>query len=178
MTLRSALVLLAFVLALPARAQFEGSFAPAVPENVVAWTANVRPPASAEVAPVSADVFRRGDRLFVTLTAEVAPGWRLYAIDSPGGRPLQIAFDPLPAGLRLAGAPGEDAPREGYDEALDEAYRYHAGRARVWQGFLVSERAPRGPVEVTGRVRFAACNDAICLPPREVPFRARFVVQG
>lgn len=155
--------------ALPARAQF----GPAVPETVATWTATVRPPTTAS-APT--DTFRPGERPFVTLTVDVAEGWRVYALRSPGGLPLQLRLDPLPAGLRLAGAPGEDPPRAGHDAALDEDYRYHAGRARVWQVLEVASSAPRGPVEVTGRVRFAACNDEICLPPREVPFRARLVV--
>jgi thiol:disulfide interchange protein DsbD len=177
--LRRLLVLLALTSALPARAQFEGSIGgPAVPETVVAWAAHVRPPARAgATAPADTGVFRRGDLVFVTLTAEVAEGWRLYALDSPGGRPLQVTLDPLPAGLHPEGAPGEDVPHDGYDAVLDEAYRYHAGHARVWQALRVRARAPRGPLVVTGRVRYAACNDSICLPPREAPFRARLVVQ-
>ena len=176
MPFRFLLALAALLLAaLPARAQFEGSIGgTAVPETVVAWTASVRPPTTAEV---DAGAFRPGDLAFITLTAEVTPGWRLYALESTGGLPLQVALDPLPDGLRPEGQMREDAPRDGYDEALGEAYRYHAGRARVWQGLRLSERAPRGAHVVTGRVRYAACNDSICLPPREVPFRARLVVQ-
>ena len=169
MPLRLLPMLLLAALAPAAQAQF----GPAVPEHVVTWAAAVRPPTTAAA---DTGTFRPGEPLFVTLTAEVAPGWRVYALDSPGGRPLQIALDPLPEGLHLAGAPGEDAPHEGFDVGLGEAYRYHARRARVWQGLRVSERAPRGPAVVSGRVRYAACNDEICLPPREVPFQARFVV--
>lgn len=177
MSLRLVAVFAALALALPARAQFDRSIGgPAVPDTVVAWTANVRPPTGAR-GTAAQGVFRPGDRVFVTLTAEVAPGWRLYALDSPGGRPLQVTLDPLPDGLRLDGQPGEDAPHDGYDAALGEAYHYHTGRARVWQGLRVGERAPHGPVEVTGHVRYAACNDHICLPPREDAFRARIVVQ-
>jgi thiol:disulfide interchange protein DsbD len=168
---RLACLFLLLAFALPAQAQ---GFESAVPETVVAWTATVRPPTTAAAA---TDTFAPGEGLFVTLNAEVAPGWRLYALRSPGGLPLQLHLDPLPPGLRLAGSPGEDATHEGYDTALEQEYRYHSARARVWQRLEVARNAAPGPVEVTGRVRYAACNDAICLPPREAPFRARLVIR-
>jgi DsbC/DsbD-like thiol-disulfide interchange protein len=170
MPLRRPLAVLLLVALTPAA---QAQFGPSVPETVATWTASVRPPSTAEA---DTDVFRPGEPLFVTLTAEVVPGWHVYALDSPGGRPLQIELDPLPEGLSLYGSPGQDTPREGFDEGLGEAYRYHAGRARVWQGLRVAPRAARGPVVVSGRLRSAACNDQICLPPREVPFQARFTV--
>ena len=85
-----------------------------------------------------------------------------------------------PCGVEASGDVAQEAlvaPRDRYDEALQEGYRYHSGRARVWQGLRVDERAPRGAHVVSGRVRYAACNDSICLPPREVPFSARLVVE-
>ncbi|MDX1419060.1 MAG: hypothetical protein R3181_03745 [Rubricoccaceae bacterium] len=167
------LLLALLALALPARAQFEGSIGGDLPEAVVAWTASVRPPATAGADTGS---FQRGDLAFVTFTAEVAPGWRLYSLDSPGGRPLQIALDGLPSGVRLEGQPSEDDPRDGFDETLRESYRYHAGRVRVWQALRIGPQTPRGTYDVSARLRYAACNDAVCLPPREAPLRATLVV--
>lgn len=145
-----------------------------VPEEVVTWTAAIRPPASAAERP---DTFERGERAFVALTAEILDGWRVYALDSPGGLPLTLALDPLPEGLSVEGAPGQSATARAHDPVLEEDYSYHAGRGRVWQALRIASDAPRGPAEVTGSVRYAACNDEVCLPPRDVPFRVRLVVR-
>jgi tricarballylate dehydrogenase len=48
-----------------------------------------------------------------------------------------------------------------------QAYRV-GEKLRFWGGV---------PLEVSGRVRYAACNDSICLPPREEAFSVRLVVQ-
>ena len=169
MVARLLLVFLFASMAPVARAQFE----PAVPETVVTWTARVRPPATARQ---ETNTFRPGEQLFVTLTADVVDGWRLYALDSPGGLPLELHLDAPPSGLVVDGTPGEDEPLEGFDVALGEGYRYHTGRARVWQAYRVGRTATPGVRVIAGHVRFAACNDEICLPPREVPFQARLVV--
>lgn len=170
--MRTLLTILLLLSAAPvAHAQFGFD---TVPEEVVTWSAAIRPPASAGAL---TDTFARGERAFVALTAEILDGWRLYALGSPGGLPLTFALDPLPEGLSASGSPGQSPTATAHDPVLEEDYTYHAGRGRVWQALRIAPDAPRGPAEVTGRVRYAACNDEVCLPPREVPFRVRLVVR-
>lgn len=164
-------LLLAALPAQPAQAQFGR----AAPDEVVTWTASVRPPSTARAM---TDTFAPGERAYVTLTGQVAEGWRVYAVHSPAGFPARFSFDALPAGVSRYGAPGEAAPRTGHDAALGEDYRYHAGEVRVWQGFQIGEGAPVGPAVVSGTLRYAACNDEVCLPPRDFPFRVRFAVRA
>ncbi|MCH8031012.1 MAG: hypothetical protein IIB09_04250 [Bacteroidetes bacterium] len=144
-----------------------------VPETVVTWTASARPPSSASRMTNS---FGAGDRVYITISAEILEGWRVYAINSPAGRPLTLELDALPNGIVRYGSPGETATQMGHDPGLDADYTYHDGSARVWQGLLVQDSAVAGEHVVTGEIRYAACNDEMCLPVETVPFHARFLV--
>ncbi|NNF57223.1 MAG: hypothetical protein HKN04_03190 [Rhodothermaceae bacterium] len=162
-------LLLILLLAAPAQAQF----GPPIPDEVVTWTATVRPPSTAEEM---TDTFWPGERAYITLTGEILDGWRVYALDTPGGYPAQLTLAALPEGLVRYSVPGEAEPHDGHDTVLDEAYRYHEGRARIWQGVQVSAEAPPGLRVVTGTLRYAACNDEVCIPPRDLPFEVRLIV--
>lgn len=153
---RVALLLLALA-ALPAAAQTVRA------TDVVEWR-------------VRADRAAPGAEARVVLDATIAPGWRLYALGSPVGIPLELSFDALPPRVE-AGRLTQAAPREGYDEAFASAYPYFAGTGRVVQVLRVGEGAAAGTHEVTGAVRFAVCDDRVCLPPVRTAFRLPLVVE-
>ncbi|WP_420454879.1 protein-disulfide reductase DsbD domain-containing protein [Rubrivirga sp.] len=149
------LAFLLAVLAVPASAQQTS--------DVVSWR-------------VRADRAEAGGHARVVFDATIAPGWRLYAIGSPVGIPLAVTLDPLPAHVR-ADRLGQSAPREGFDPAFERAYPYFAETGRVVQRLAVGRGAARGTHEVTGSVRYAVCDDRICLPPTETAFRVPLVVE-
>lgn len=152
---RLVLLLLAFA-ALPAAAQVRTS-------DLVEWR-------------VRADRATSGVEARVVLDATIAPGWRLYALGSPVGIPLSVTVGELPGGV-TAGALRQSAPREGYDEAFESAYPYFAESGRVVQVLRVGEGVGSGTHEVSGTVRYAVCDDRICLPPTETAFRVPLVVE-
>ena len=131
--------------------------------DLVAWT----------VRAVGAE---RGETARVELGAEVAEGWRLYGVGSPVGVPLVLTLADLPRGVSL-GPLTEVGVVEGYDEVFEARYPYYEGSGRLVQRLAVGRRAARGRHEVTGRVRYAVCNDRICLPPVTTSFRATLVVR-
>ncbi|WP_412063514.1 protein-disulfide reductase DsbD domain-containing protein [Rubrivirga sp. IMCC45206] len=151
------LFLLAFLTAAPALAQ-----APRT-EEVVSWRAR-------------AETASPGAQARVVLDATIAPGWRLYALGSTVGIPLVVSLDALPDGIRAVRL-AQSEPREGYDEAFASAYPYFAESARVVQVLGVGRRLRPGRREVSGTVRFAVCDDRICLPPASVPFRVPLVIE-
>lgn len=166
------IVVLLFVGTSTGKAQFGVE----VPETVVHWdNASVRPAASAQEM---TNTFGPGDTAFLTLVAHVVDDWHMYSLGSPSGRPLQIEFDALPEGISVTGSPGESATRIGHDPGLDEEYTYHEGRARIWQRLSIADNVEGGPASVSGRVIFATCREGLCLPTREVPFQASFVVEN
>ena len=126
-------------------------------EDVVAWSVGIR---HAE----------RGGEARVVFDAEIAPGWRLYAVDSPVGRPVSVALTALPVGVEAA-ALQQATPRKAYDEAFQSDYTYFAGRGRVVQPLRLTAAAVPGRYEVRGVVHYAVCDDSICLPPARSSFR-------
>lgn len=105
----------------------------------------------------------------------IEPGWKLYAMDSPAGRPLEVAFDDLPDGVTAAGFE-QSAPTEGYDPNFDAGIRYFEERAVVEARLDVDAAAEAGAHAVRGEVTFMLCNDAMCLPPSTRPFEAEVVL--
>ena len=163
--MRLALVVLLLVFAAaPVGAQGAGGIVlggPSAPAEVVAWRARAVPEAG------QAGTFR------IELTGEIVDGWRVYGMRSEVGRPLRVTVGALPAGFRLVGAPAEHGPTHvGRDEALARDYPYFAGRAGVVARVAAARGVRPGRHVVRGTVRYAACDDRVCLPPREAPFEA------
>lgn len=148
--------LLLVLAALPASAQLRTS-------DVVSWR-------------VRADRAVPGETARLVLDAEIQPGWRLYAMRSPVGIPLTLALDDLPTGFALAGVQ-QSVPREGFDEAFQSDYTYFSERARVIQTLRVADRSQAGERQVTGTLRYAVCDDSVCLPPTRTTFRVSVVVE-
>ena len=148
-------LLLALLVALPASAQRTS--------DIVSWR-------------VRAARAQAGGEARVVLDATIQPGWRLYALGSPVGIPLTVTLDPLPPRVRAARLV-QTTPVEGYDQAFERAYPYFAETGRVVQVLAVGEDAEAGSREVSGAVRYAVCDDRICLPPTETAFRVPLVVE-
>ncbi len=159
------LLLAASLLALASSASAQSSaIGPLRATDLVQWSARI----------VTGD--DPGEARFVA-SATIADGWRLYAVGSPSGIPMTLAMGALPTGVAARGALRQTRPSEKYDEILKESYTYHAGAARVSQGIYVTTAA-RGRHRITAELRFAVCNDSVCLPPTTVPLRATLAVGG
>ena len=163
--MRYALALIAvFVAAAPAWAQGASGLVlggPSAPAEVVAWSARAVPEAG------------RAGTYRIELTGEIAEGWRVYGMRSEVGRPLLVAMSDLPGGFRLVGAPAEHGPTHvGRDETFARDYPYFAGRAGVVARVAAGRGVRPGRHVVRGTVRYAACDDRVCLPPRDAPFEA------
>ncbi|HEX8298649.1 MAG TPA: protein-disulfide reductase DsbD domain-containing protein [Rubricoccaceae bacterium] len=133
------------------------------PEDVVSWTAR-------------AEGGTRGTDARLVFTAALAPGWKMYALDSAVGRPLTVAVDALPRGV-APGTPRQRGAVRGHDPAFGAEASTFAGTARVEQPLRVDRRAARGRHAVTGVVRYAVCDAQICLPPAAASFRVTLRVR-
>ena len=145
---------------------------------LVAATAAQAQPSLAEVVTwtVRAEGARRGAEARVVFEAVLAPGWKMYALDSAVGRPLTVSLDALPPGV-TAGAVRQSAPQRAHDDVFDAEAATFSGTARIEQPLRVSRQTLRGRHAVSGAVRYAVCDAAICLPPAAAPFRVTLAVR-
>ena len=165
MTLRR-LAPLALLLSLTASASAQGSRLEAPPraDDLVQWTARIVPgdePGEARYE----------------WAVEVAEGWQLYGAKSEAGIPLAFTLGKLPEGVVARGELRETPTENGMDEALGLPYAYHTGSARISQALRVDRRAS-GRHRISSRVRFAICDDSVCLPPKTVELSATLAVGG
>ncbi|MEP0546888.1 MAG: cytochrome c biogenesis protein CcdA [Rhodothermales bacterium] len=116
--------------------------------------------------PVSAEP---GGTVIFTLTGEIGPGWRMYATDSPIGKPLSVRFEDA-TGLTPLGPIQQEQPREGYDETLGRDYTYFSDRVQLSRTYRVAANAAAGHAPIAGAVTYMVCNDEICLPPTQASF--------
>ena len=163
MTLRR-LAPLALLLSLTASAQVSRPDAPPRADDLVKWTARI----------VAGD--EPGEARY-EWTATVAEGWNLYGARSQAGIPLTVTLGRLPEGVTARGRLRETPTENGTDPALGLPYAYHTGSARVSQGLRVTRRAS-GRHRISSRIRFAVCNDSVCLAPTTAELSATLRVGG
>jgi thiol:disulfide interchange protein DsbD len=129
-----------------------GSFAFA--QNPVSWTL------SSDVATAAP-----GSRVALKLTPTIDEGWHIYSLGSPQGVPtsIQIAENPAVHSFQLF----QPKPARKFDKNL-------GGDIEIFEKDLVflvpvelSKNAEAGSVEIVAQVRYAACNDHLCLNPKK-----------
>ncbi len=104
----------------------------------------------------------------IIFKATIEKDVHIYALDIPdnGPIPTSFTFDSVP-GYVLDGKPFEvTTPEEKYDEAFGFKIKTFSESAEFRQKII--SLAPG--FTVSGYVEFMACNNATCLPPKEVEF--------
>ncbi len=134
--------------------------------DYVTWTM------SGPAAPVAA-----GGTARLTIEAAIAPGWKMYAMDSPRpSRGVELRFEALPPGFRVQ-ARHQATPRQGFDPNFNIDVRYFEEAASFEVDLAVASSVAPGPYEVQGVAVFMICNDRLCLPPTRAPLSASVTVE-
>lgn len=131
-----------------------------------------------------------GAPISLRLTATVEPGWHLYSLTTPKGGPIPTTVVLAASPVMESAALYQPQPERRFDPNFSLDTETFANEAV----FLISGRlrqdAPAGAVDLTADVRYQACNDRQCLPPRkktasfqfalapESPASAELVVPG
>jgi len=111
---------------------------------------------------------RKGQSLDVPLRARLQPGYHVNSND-----PREEFMIPLK--LTWAAAPLEVEAVE-YPEPAMERYSFTDDPLAVFTGdfdirtrFRVPDQAPAGGHNLRGSLRYQACSDKLCLPPKTIP---------
>jgi hypothetical protein len=126
-------------------------------------------PVSWSITTNSGAAAKPGSHLTLDVTAHIDSGWHVYGFhqDENGPTPLRITVDPR-GFLELTGKPEGTSPTRKHDASfgLDTEIFEHAITLHV--PVLVKPGATAESRELSLNVRFQACNDHICLPPKTV----------
>lgn len=125
------------------------------PDEIVRWRA---------VGPSAA--VRPGATLHIELSAEIEPGWHLYALSQPKGgpRPLVVAIPagrPFTVNARDIMAP---LPTVAADPNFNLDTQFYADSVTMTVPVIAGAEA-RGKVELPVDVTFQACSARLCLRP-------------
>lgn len=144
-----------------------------VKTTVAAWTVSLQPRQA-----------KPGDEVTLTLTAELQPGWHVFALDqqqlpNDGGGPLQTVIELKEFGDLKTASPAFAGPdpltkaSEGFS-GLEE--RIHEGRVVWTQRFRVPADAKPGEVPLSGAVAYQMCNARMCLPATGFTFHGNLSI--
>lgn len=125
------------------------------PADVVKWSA------SAPASSVSS-----GATVKVSLTADVAAGWKLYAITQPKGGPQPLNID-VAGGASATISKKQivaPKPKTQKDENFDLETLYYDGQA-VFTVPVTLSKSVSGATKIPLEITFQACGNGICLRP-------------
>lgn len=126
------------------------------PTDVVKWTANA-----------GAREVKAGGTVPVALTAEVAPGWHLYALTQPKGgpNPLEIVVAQGKSFAIKAADITAPAPEVTSDVVFGLETRQYDGKVVFTVPITAAAAATAGRHSVPIEITFQACGNGICLRP-------------
>ncbi|HEU0139697.1 MAG TPA: cytochrome c biogenesis protein CcdA, partial [Bryobacteraceae bacterium] len=106
-----------------------------------------------------------GGQVAVRLTAAMDAGWHLYSLTTP--RPpiattISLAENPAIAGFKVY----QPAPVRKLDPNFNTETETFDGKAVFLIVATIAGDAAGGPVELAAGIRYQACDDKQCLPPR------------
>jgi thiol:disulfide interchange protein len=108
-----------------------------------------------------------GSQIVLKLTAKLDPGWHLYSPTTPSG-------GPIPTSLGLADTPAvekvavfQPPPDRKFDPNFNLDVEWFEKEADFLVVATIKRDAQAGPLELTAQVRYQACDDRQCLPPRK-----------
>ncbi|MCC7496141.1 MAG: thioredoxin family protein [Bryobacterales bacterium] len=134
-------------------------------DQVVRWNAE---PAAAHA----------GKSFTATLSMNIEKGWHVYAVNQPPP-PRAAAIELRPGQpFRLNGAVSASKPVTAFDPNFQMDTSTYEGTARFRVPVFVEPNAPGGAQTLTFEVRFQACNDRMCLPPKKHTVEMQVAVSG
>jgi thiol:disulfide interchange protein len=120
---------------------------------------------------------RAGESFDVLATATIADGWHLYAIDQTAGGPIPTRVSLLDGqAFALNGTVKEPPPTAKFDPNFNLETRFFEKHVEFIVPVKLAAGAVPGASSVNVDVRYQACNDKLCMPPRTVHLSAAVTI--
>ena len=123
------------------------------------WTAALQPPQHP---------LQPGQKISLALTADIDSGWHVYAFPQPPGSPVIPTDVTVPDGQALA-LSGDIKPPKAIsqvDPTVGKETDLYENSVTFDLPLKVSKKARAGKQTLEVDVRYQACNNRLCLPPR------------
>lgn len=129
------------------------------PIQPVQWTGSV----------VTKAPIEPGRKATIEVAADIQDGWHVYGLEQVAGgpTPLHLSLDPNEL-VRAAGAIKGTAPVKRHDSSFDLETQIYTHSFTLQVPVQVEPHPAKGKQSFSVSVRFQACSDRICLPPRTV----------
>ena len=125
------------------------------PPDPVEWSLSVK---SAAVRPAG--------KVLATLTARIQPGWHLYSLTTPKGGPnattVKFPESPAIADVKMF----QPMPLRTYDPNFKLDTETFANEVQLIAEMTLKPNARPGTVHLEAQIRYQACQDKLCLPPK------------
>ena len=128
------------------------------------------------VAPPQKVAAKRGAAAQAKIVVELQPGYHVNS-NTPSEEyliPLKLTW--TPAALEPTGTVYPKAKKEKYAFS-EQPLSVFTGNFELVTNFKVAAAAQRGPGVLLGKLRYQACNNNACFPPKTVEVRLPYEVQ-
>ena len=115
---------------------------------------------------------KAGEKLTAQITAAIGGGWHLYSITQGTGGPVPTRITVDEGVFKAAGAVRGSAPQKQMDPNFGIATETYTGSASFSVPVAVDSSAQTGAQTLSVSVRYQACNDKVCLPPKTLKVSA------
>lgn len=109
----------------------------------------------------------RGGNIPIEAQVRILPGWHIHGHepDEPFLIPTELSFE-LPEGVRTSTLRYPPAEGRSFAFAPNKVLRVYQGTVRITTTLAVDENYAGAEVSVVARLRYQACTETTCAPPR------------
>lgn len=132
-------------------------------QNPVSWTMKANAPRT----------LKANDKFSAQVTANIEAGWHLYSISQPPGGPIATRISVVEnQPFKLGGGIKGTAPKTKFDPNFQINTETYESSATFNVPIVVAADATAGQTQLNINVRFQACTDETCLPPKTIKLNA------
>ena len=112
---------------------------------------------------------KHGSKVVIELSAAVQGGWHVYGLSQAGGgpTPLRVTIDENEI-VHNAGAVSGTPPLKKHDPSFDLDTESYVGSFSLQLPVQVNDHPAAGKQVIPVAIRFQACSDRTCLPPKTI----------